>query len=235
MTKPDIIISWPRNCDYPLWRKMIREQRDRFNEVVVVFTETWQGDDYRQFVKDAMFQDHVLFVQSPQIGEGEDWRDIAIHAALLHSIHSEWIWFTEQDFFPLEGFWEMVESESQMGVKAIGVKDGNRLHPCSLFLKRELLNTLDKNFGIVPDKLDHFGLIQNQLEVNKTPIGIIPEKYWYHMAGLSHNMRLLEEQGSPNHDISGFTKYVTQCLESGLSISPKHTQLFSDYLATHAE
>lgn len=213
-----------------MWRQMIRDNRDRFNEVIIIFTETYQGDDYRDFVKNAMFVDHVLFVQSPLVGPGEDWRDVAVKAGLLHSLHSEWLWFTEQDFFPLEGFWNQTEGISNDGVRVMGVKDGDRLHPCSLFLKRELLNSLDKNFGIVPDELDHFGLIQKQLQEREEPLGLIHPDYWYHMAGLSHNMRLLEEEGKPNHDIEGFKKYAMDCLYAKVGLPQKYKNLFTAYL-----
>lgn len=230
MIKPDIIISWPRNADYPLWREMIHKERNRFNEVIVVFTETNYGENYKQFIRDAMFQDHVLFVDSPLPQNGEDWRNIAVNFGLIHSLHSEWIWFTEQDFFPLEGFWQMVDAYESTGVKAIVVKDEFRIHPCSILIKRKLLNELDKNFGIVPDKLDHFGLIQKQLEQRDEPLGIMPINIYEHMAGLSHNMRLIEEGQQPNHKPEAFKKYIEKCLQVSVPLDNRFKNVADRYL-----
>src|SRR5690348_16350414 len=116
MIKPDIILAWPRNCDYPLWRQFIRENRPLFNEIIIVFTDTFDQHDYSEFVRRAMFQDHVLFLDNPAIQSGEDWRNVAIHHALLHSYNAQWVWFTEQDFFCKKGFWDMVETEVSMVV-----------------------------------------------------------------------------------------------------------------------
>lgn len=212
MIKPDIIIAWPRNCDYPLWRQFIHDNRERFNVIVVVFTETHSGADYRQFVREAMAKDWILFAENP-IVHGEDWRNVAVNHALIQSYNAPWVWFTEQDFLPEPGFWETVENYESQGIKAIGVKQGDRLHPCSLFLHRDVISKLDMNVSANPPHYDHFGFIQKQLEDTNTPIGIVPENYWQHMNGLSHNMRLVEEGGAPNYYPEVFNAYAKKCLE----------------------
>lgn len=224
--KPDIIVTWPRNCDYPLWRQMIRDNRDKFNEVIIVFMETNQGDDYRQFIKDAMFQDHVLFVQSPPVGATEDWRNVAVNAALMHSLHSEWLWFTEQDFFfpEIDNVWQLLDEVSQTGCRAIGVLDGQRLHPCCLFLKRNLLVQTSKSFGANPPEYDHFGRIQKDLDHLKVNGYILHPDTYIHMAGLSHNMRLITEGQEPNHQVEQFYNYLNDCLKVTV---PLHETFFN--------
>jgi len=234
MTKPDIIIYWPRNTDYPLWRQMIRDNRDRFNEVIIIFTETYQGSDYRDFVRQSMFQDHVLFVESPLPRNGEDWRNIAVNFGLMHSLHSEWVWFTEQDFFPKEGFWEWVEQASQSNPDVIGAFDGDRLHPCSIFIKREVLNKVQRQFGIVVDKLDHFGVLQNDLRENGSVMISIPEDLYKHMAGLSHNMRLVTEGQTPNHAKQDFDQYVNMCMEVSVGLHDEFVKLCTKYTQAFA-
>ena len=49
--KPDLIESWPQHLDYPLHRKFIKENRDRFAKVIIVFTAMNAQGDYREFVK----------------------------------------------------------------------------------------------------------------------------------------------------------------------------------------
>lgn len=218
MTKPDIIICWPKSADYPLWRSFVKNNRDRFNKIIVVFTETNHGHDYREFVKEAMALDQVTFIDSRPIQHEEDWRDVATNMA-LELTESDWIWFTEQDFFPRDGFWNKVEDASAKA-PVVGVKDGVRLHPCSLFMRRETINGTKRNFGIVPGKSDHFGLIAKDLETYAIPTIVIDKNYYYHMAGLSHNFRLLEDGGVPNHKLEDFQNYLTECLLSDVKIDP---------------
>jgi hypothetical protein len=240
MFKPDLIITWPRNTDYPLWREFIRNNRTRFNNVIIVFMNPNTGTDYREFIRKVMFKDFVLFVDSPEPKTGEDWRNIAVHAGLFHSLHSEWLWFTEQDFLPIEtdderDFWSEVEHGVNEGNSVIGVKDQTRLHPCSLFIKREALNITCKDFGIVPNKLDHFGLIQRDIEITKLPTFIVNERYYYHMNGLSHNFRLVAEGLEPNYEVRKFRKYMEDCLKVKVPLDDRFKNLASYYLANNIE
>ena len=224
MIKPDVIVAWPRNCDYPLWRQYIHDNRARFNVVVVVFTETNQGEDYREFIRAAMADDWILFADNP-IVHGEDWRQVAVNHALLQSYNAPWVWFTEQDFMPGEGFWEMVDSYESTGAKAIGVKQGDRLHPCCLFLHRDILNEIDKNFAANPPHYDHFGLIQQQLEERKEAIGIIDPKYWQHLNGLSHNMTLLYNGEMPNYEPDVMQKWLEDSAKVTVGLDPRFMAL----------
>jgi hypothetical protein len=228
MNKFDIIVSWPRNTDYPLWRQFIHDYRERFNLVVVVFTETNHGDDYRGFVRDAMAADWILFADSLNVPPGRDWRDVAIKLALLQSYNSQWVWFTEQDFRPLDGFWDEIEEFEKLGVRAIGVRQGERLHPCSLFMRRDLLGEIHKDFSANPPEYDHFGYIQKQLEKTVEPIGITDPKYWNHMNGLSHNMRLLSDGQQPNYEPNVFSNYLAGCLNVTVPLDPRFVALVKD-------
>lgn len=236
MVKADIIISWPNNCDYPLWRDFIRKNRDRFNLVIIVFTETNQAPDYREFVKKAMHQDYCLFIDNPPIESGQDWRDVAVKQALIHSFNSEWVWFTEQDFYITgQQYWDTVEDFVNKGFKAIGVMDAQRLHPCSLLLKRELLNRIGKNFGANPPYYDHFGYIQQQLEAAKTDIAIIPSDLYLHMNGLSHNWRLVSEGGKPNYRPEQFNLWVADCLKVGVPLDERWLNTVREYLKRYED
>lgn len=231
MIKADIIVSWPNNCDYPLWRQFIRENRSRFNLVIIVFTETNQTPDYRQFVREAMHDDYILFIDNPPIESGKDWRDVAVKQALIHSFNAEWVWFTEQDFIvENDHFWQTVE-DYQKEYKAFGTMDRARLHPCNLFVKRDLLNWLNKDFGANPPYYDHFGYIQQQLEANKTTIGIMPDNEFLHLNGLSHNWRLMSDGGKPNYYPEVFNKWLLDCLKVSVPLSEEWVAVAKAYLA----
>lgn len=228
--KPDIIVSWPRNCDYPLWRQFIHDNRERFNVIVIVFTETNHGPDYREDVKKAMLKDWVLFIDCPPVGNG-DWRNIAINQALLQSYNAPWIWFTEQDFLIAdpEKFWSVVNNAATNEKNWIGVKEGDRIHPCCLFVSRQALNQTSKNFGIVPNVSDHFSVLTQELEALGSGSFIHPE-YWQHLAGLSHNLRLIMDGDMPNHQIDQFNNYLSKCLSVTVPQIERFKVLISNYL-----
>lgn len=232
MIKPDIIVSWPRNCDYPLWRQFIHDNRDRFNVVIVVFTETNQGEDYRAFIKEAMQKDWILFADAPQ-SPGKDWRTLAVNHGLIQSYNAPWVWFTEQDFLPNAGFWEAVEQYESLGVKAIGVKQGDRLHPCCLFLHRDIINSIKLDFSAKPPEYDHFGFIQQQLDgkINgsQMAMGLIGADKWQHMNGLSHNMTLVYNGDMPNYMPDEFNEYLRQTLKVTVGLDERYKKLVMEY------
>lgn len=211
----DVIVSWPRNCDYPLWRQFIRDNRTRFNEVIIAFTETHRGNDYRDFVRQAMFPDYVQFLQAPEPNAKieEDWRNLAINAMLLHSYNAPWIWFTEQDFYPLDGFWDEVQRLENEGCEVIAVYQEDRMHPCCIFVTREALNKTRKEFGIIKDKADHFCKIQKDLETSGVKIGKIASHTYNHLNGLSSNMCLTGLGDAPNYNPHAYFTWINQCLQ----------------------
>ena len=186
--KPDVIVCWPRSCDYPLWRQFIRDNRERFAKVIVVFTEH-DGLDYREFVRSAM--DDVTFLDSPH-EPNKDWRDVAVNAALDVS-DAEWVWFTEQDFFITQPdeFWEDVE-ESERHAVAIGWREpiSHRWHPSSLFAKRSAIDETDRYFG--PEPVDHFYNFGRQMEAVGPFLPITWRKPYEHLQGISQNHWLID-------------------------------------------
>jgi hypothetical protein len=232
MIKPDVIISWPKSVDYPLFRKFLKQERERFNQINIVFTETHMSPDYSEFVKQSLFQNWCLFIQSPQVTGDSDWRNVAIHAGLQQSIHAEWILFLEQDFFPRDGFWEECERLIEEGCEVVSVFDQTRMHPCFLLIKRETLKTkTTKQFGALPPLYDHFGKIQKDLETNGATVGAIHQRLWYHMNGLSHNWRLVAEGERANYKPDEFRNYLVECLSSfGLDLDPRFLEVANNYL-----
>ena len=233
MITPDVIVTWPINCDYPLWRQFIRDNRERFRNVVIVLMNTHTSSDYRSFLRAAMAEDNISFLETPLYGASEDWRNVSINAAydyLKTSSTAEWVWFTEQDFFPREGFWEEVYSIAEEGADYIGIKEGDRLHPACLFIKKQILNRTHKNYSVVPNVSDHFFLIQKDLENMDLFRALCSPDHYTHMAGLSHNMSLLERGEAPNHNVEEFIKYLRMCMKVKVPLPEHFIELYKIYL-----
>lgn len=223
--KLDVIVAWPKNNDYPLWRLFLSENKEVFNKVYVVFTEAPQGDDYSEFVTSELSKiDNVVVLNSPPLKPGQDWRDVAVKEAFKHS-RADWVWFTEQDFEAKGGFFKEVEKMVNDGYQVMAAYQQTRIHPCSIFIKRDLLIKLTLDFGIVPNKLDHFGLIQKQIEEMGVDVGKINPNNYYHYNGLSHNFNLLNMDQEVVYEPVVFARYLAACLEAPVVLHPKFTEL----------
>lgn len=224
----DLVICWGINTDYPLWRAWLRRNRSRFNEVIISFSPAYGGINYREFIKNVMRDDYCLFVNDEATPAGEDWRSHATNRALLHSYNAPYIWFTEQDFFPTDEFWQELDEAPESDYYK--VDDKGRLHPCSLLIKREVLNKTKKNFGIVPDISDHFSIIQRDLERMGASYFISsPDKY-KHFNGWTSNFYLITQGQAPNYNKDEFDDYLRQSLDCGVACSPQYTSLVESYL-----
>lgn len=225
MFKPDVIICHPFHLDYPLWRKFIHENRARFKKVIIVFTDMNVRDlDYRGFVQNAMAKDDVIFLDCLPAKANEDWRSKAVNMALTVS-DAGWVWFTEQDFTPLEGFWDAIYQREDISVDDVmAIKEGDRIHPACLFVKRKLIDETSKDFGVTPDEADHFYKFVRELGF----MYIIPQEFWAHMNGLSQNMWMLQQGIDPNYKPKEFKEYCKKCLKVD-PIHPDFFELFSWY------
>lgn len=229
----DLIITWPNNCDYPLWRKWLAENSQRFEHVVVVFMESNQGDNYSEFLIENL-PGVVIPLFSPQIQPGQDWRDVAVNFGLsfLKNSDAEWVWFTEQDFVPGQMFWVEFEKLKQYGFETIGVMDSERLHPCSLFVKRSVLENTSKDFTAKPPEYDHFGKLQKELTTNITTID--PQHY-HHFAGMSHNWRLVTDGEQPNYKPDEFIEYLKRSLACGQKIDDRWQMIAEQAISKHEQ
>jgi hypothetical protein len=224
--KIDVIVCWPRNCDYPLWRQYVHENRNRFSQVIVIFTETESIFDMRDFLVNEMGKDRITMKRSPNV-RNEDWRNIAVNYGLQHS-DAEWVWFTEQDFLPQEGFWPEVEKGIESGAKVLAAFQGNRLHPCCILTERTTIEMTKKNFGIVVDKSDHFSVFQKNIENLRLPVFTLTQ--YQHLNGLTHNLKLLENAQEPNYQEREFINYLRRCLTCGIKINPLTENIYIKYL-----
>lgn len=209
--KVDLLAAWPRNCDYPLWRQFVHQNRTRFEKVIIVFTETYSGHDYREFVIEAMKNDTVEIVQSlPPTGDN-DWRDMAVNLG-LNRVVSEWVWFTEQDFYPSPQFWDEV-AQAEKSFKVLTIKEGSRLHPACIFVPMDLVLKTRRRFGITVNLHDHFFHFFTDLKLLTASFFILDPERYRHMNGLSHNWSLLESGGKITYKPEEFTRYLLDCLK----------------------
>jgi hypothetical protein len=228
--KPDVIVSWPKNCDYPLWRQFIRDNRDRFDKVIISFTQTFLGENYMAFVQQAMAEDQCIFLDTAPT-DGRDWRDVAVNDALEIST-AEWVWFTEQDFIIKTGFWQEIDAifEKNKKTQIIGVMDGDRLHPCCIFASRNAINQTRKMFGIIVNELDHFGVFQRDIEEKEFLTATINPATYNHLAGVSHNFRLVFENMEPVYRPKEFKEYLAQCILVKVPLDPRFVEVASRVL-----
>ena len=207
MDRIDVIVCWPRSCDYPLWRQFIRDERHRFYRVLAMFTEH-SGHDYSDWLR-ANCPD-VEFVDS-FIRDG-DWRDGAVNAALDISTSNR-VWFTEQDFFITDpSFWD-----AEGVVVGFNAGDGRPLHPASLFVNRDLIPLTSRYFG--PEPVDHFYTFGTEL------CGLIEPTLmtsgFEHLQGTTQNHSLIdsgEDAGVFRRD--RFRDYLRACLAADVWLEP---------------
>jgi len=196
--------------------------------------ETNTGTNYMDFVIDQMKNERITFI-TPTALERPDWRDDAIHKALKHC-SAYWVWFTEQDFLitDREEFWGDVEVyRKHVKTGAVGVYQGDRLHPCCLFIKRSILDAIKPDFGIVAGKLDHFGLIAQQLGRKRVRIGKLDEATYFHYNGLSHNWRLVSEGQPPVYQADRFITYLRRVINSGIYLHPDFERVAKEAIDAH--
>jgi hypothetical protein len=192
----DILTIHPRSLDYPIHRAFLRKYEPYYNKAIIAFTGSG-SPDYSDFVRNSVNPKKVLCINARPHQGSEDWRNVAVHDALAGS-SSDWIWFLEQDFFFKPHFIDKLFRATNE-FDAIGFWEANRLHPACLLVRRELINNSRKDFGIIPNELDHFGKFSQDIvaQLGKTRIGeleklgLTMEQDWYHMQGLTHNFNLL--------------------------------------------
>lgn len=232
MIKPDLLCVWPTHLDYPLYRKFLHDNRDRFAKVIVVFTQMNTGKDYSEWVRQELNKDGIISTYNDEVLSG-DWRNVAVRKGLSYS-DAEWVFFTEEDFLPGPNFWSEFDLVMQTkSIDVMGAYQDMRLHPCCIFIKREVLDKTSKDFSAHPPEHDHFGQIQKDLMNFDPPLTAftINPKLYTHMNGLSQNLYLLMVGEQPNYEPEKFRKYCQKCLQLDLPIEPHIKELMEDYVS----
>ena len=207
MAALDVIVSWPRFADFPRWRQFIREERERFGKVFVVFTKH-DGPDMTGWIR-ANFPE-ATFIDSPDRG-ARDWRTVAVNAALDAST-AEHVWFTEQDFTITDpAVWDYAD-----GLAGIP-EPGNRIvHPACIFAPRSLIDRTSRDFG--PERIDHFGRFTEELAA-LAPIALIADG-WRHMQATCEGLYLIGEGQQPKFRPDEFRGWLQDQMTAAVPLQP---------------
>lgn len=230
MIQVDTVTIHPRSIDYPLWREQLEWYSPYFEKNIVCFSggTVW---DFSSFVREVMNPVKTIFVESRNPTGEEDWRNVAVNQALEQSL-SEWVLFLEPDFFWRDQVFLNTVFELTKIYNVLSFWEANRLHPAFLLVKRELIEKTRKDFGTIPDKLDHFGKFSQDLK-NLTEIGELDKlgftmgKDWYHMQGLTHNYNLCRDGNLKSvFKRDEFATYNSFCLKAHTKLNP----LFKEFM-----
>jgi hypothetical protein len=213
--RPDLLMTWPTSCDYPLWRAWLCRERDRFARVIIAFSYHPGPTDFRPFVTDRLEDRGVEFFTAPLDGE---WRDAATNACLDRS-DAEWVWFTEQDLEIHDNFfWRVVHRVEAHGAGMIGIRRDGRWHPSCLFARRDRVEATTRYFG--PDPMDHFYRFGQELAATGVPRADLDDWFqgrgiYTHLAGLSRNHEIIDAgltQPEELYHPEELAPYLRRCL-----------------------
>ena len=195
--KPDIIMQVCVFVDYPLWRRWLEKYRNHFNKVILYPSRHHGVIDLQKFleeqVKETWVNDHVIDWTTPNI----DWR-MAEVTPCLDYVESDWIWFMEPDFFVRD--WDRFFNDAQ---KLMGKSDTfgwwnetnfPYVHPCCLFIKRELLDRTNKDFRAHSEinGADHFAMVTHDAKklgakiIKLQDVGYVEWEDAFHLGGLTY-------------------------------------------------
>jgi hypothetical protein len=198
----DLITIWPRDHDYPPFRKNLQRLEPYYNRAIIVLNGQHGQPDYGTWLANNTNPKKTIIRTSRQHHGNEDWRNVAIQEGLEVS-KAEWVWFIEQDFFFTDSFVQKLLAATNT-YNVIGFWESNRLHPACLLIRRAIIDATKKDFSVIPGKLDHFGAFSEEVVAIEgeavgtfEKVGIAPTE-WYHMQGLTHNYNLCRRS-----DLSG--------------------------------
>ena len=220
--KPDVIVTNPYSLDYPYFTSLMERNRNKFGKIIIGFYNDYRDWDYRSFIK--MKIPYAVSVDVGTIPDRQDWRNVAVNAALSKST-SKYVLFMEQDFVvKSELFWYMAPLV-YYDVKGFpdqtdGWTKKDRLHPSFLMVRRNLVEKTSKNFSAYPDKgMDHFHTFTNELleirpkvkffNIKRRPYNNLLNLTWKHYGGVSHNMMLKREGKEITYKPEEFEQYLS--------------------------
>ena len=236
--KPDLLITWTKHCDYPIFRAILAKYRDFFGKIVILFSEHMQFPYYDHFLRDSLEElGNIEFIDPVDI-IGFDWRNVATNELLKHT-DSEWVCSVEQDFFCRD--WneilEKIEEKSKdypfLGWAAKSGKESFYIHPSFFFIKRELLDKTDKDFS-ARDGEDHFGWITRDVELLGEPIYDLEADFkctvatssdMFHLGGVNNNYLNSHNPDFVFYRPEEFAIYNYWCRKADVPQSPRFTEL----------
>lgn len=191
----DIISQICVYCDYPLWRKMVQDNRSEFNKVILYPSKQHGVVDLENFWLNVFPE---TWVKREPIDYGtHDWRQAETEPLVAIS-DSDWIWFMEADFFVTD--WPKFIKDLKAAMEysdMIGCWNRTNfpyVHPSCLLIKRELLDKTNKDYSAHPEinGADHFAMLTRDAERFGAKITTLEElgyKEWVdymHLGGITY-------------------------------------------------
>jgi hypothetical protein len=244
----DLLVTGQNDVDYPLFRKFVHKNHKFFNRMLYGMNngcdQTSEYTKYEHFIKDDL-HDKVTFLDIDVMSNGsKDWRNVSVNKMLLHA-KSEWILFTEQDFFIDDRFWNDLTSYLKL-YDVISYYSRGRIWPAFMLVKKSIVDKTNKNFSvgtyndlnefdenaytntkhIVYNKFnvhscDHFGKFTSDLlELTNKFLFLNDLNVNYtHLSGTTHNHYLIRHNKKELiYNINGFLTYFNECLNSQVNI-----------------
>ena len=205
--KPDVLLTWPTGCDYPLARLQLETSKAFFKKVIISFYSHGLHD-FSSFIRESHKDFLCLF--SPVFNDA--WREAAVTLALSHSKSDEVI-FTEQDFFWKSEQFLIRVAEARKKYDIVGIKQGNRLHPCFIQTSRALIEKTSKDFSVQGFGKDHFQKFSEEALalgsfIDLKDIGLFEGIDWYHFSSMTWNLqRILDDDTKDFHEPQEFLVY----------------------------
>lgn len=208
--KPDIIVVWPKDTDFPLFRYNLKRYRKYFDKVLIAVSDNGTLENYTDFFHKELSEIAQLkFV--PRADGTKDWRNVAVNTMLEKSTASH-VLFIEPDFLIKdERFFEVLLNMSDYDF--IYYDEGGRVHPACALVPRHLIERTSKDFSARPPAYDHFGLFFMELlrisnSADLDTLGIHDREDYYHLAGLTQNYH-----ARPYYKPNEFLTYNRLCLK----------------------
>lgn len=195
MQLPDLLITWIKHADYPVFRAFLQRNRGYFGKVIIYFSEHNRFPYFDHFIQDALKDDRCIFLDTVETDWGrEDWRNKSTNEMLKYS-SSEWVCSIEQDFFTRD--FPMVYhaiAKAAQTADLVGWQNeaGKYIHPSCWFIKRDVLEKTRKDFA-AHDQYDHFGWITYDVEqmngkiARLQDLGLTDFKDFFHLGGVNQN------------------------------------------------
>lgn len=188
MNKPDVLVVWPKDTDYPLFRYSLEKYREYFDQVYIAISDNGTPEDYTHFLTNNIKDAHFKFI--PRAEAGQDWRSVAVNTMLEKST-ADRVLFIEQDFLIKdERFFEVLLNVNEYD--ALYYDEQGRMHPALALVPRHLIERTSKDFSARPPAYDHFGLFFKELihlcnATDLETVGLHKGQDFYHLAGLTQN------------------------------------------------
>ncbi|HHT9145254.1 MAG TPA: hypothetical protein ACFYD4_06165 [Candidatus Wunengus sp. YC61] len=161
--KPDLICCHIKHCYYPMWMDFIMRYHDRFNKIIIHFSEHNRQPYFDHFIHSRLgpISNVVLLDQAPIEWGLEDWRNIATKEMLKYS-HSEWVASIEQDWLCRD--WDKLFTLCDEQIKTsdmfgwMNMTNAPYIHPAFFFAKRQIIEEAKSDFTPHPEINggDHF-------------------------------------------------------------------------------